>query len=195
MPAVDSYELDVRPLRKPLVVLDRRPEPEELVVLGRVPDDRVRVADRNRDHLVLLAVDLERFPLPHLDLAHLRLDLLPVAHRRDDVAGPDADPDAVEPVTPGQPAGGDSRAVSGQFGGRSVRVPDHDLRRVAVRRQDLDDPVGADTEVVVADLLHPLGRQRQGKLSPLDQQVIVAEPVPLRELHPRPRPEGDRQAG
>jgi hypothetical protein len=193
--AVDAGELDVRAVREPLVVLDRGPEPKELVVVGRVANDRVWVADRDGHHLVLLSVDVERLLLPHLDGAHLGLDLLAVAHRRHDLARPDFDPDAIETVSPRQPAGGDPRPVSGQLRGRAVGIPDDDLRRVTVRRQHFDDAVRADAEVVVADLLHALGRQRQGKLSPLDQQVVVAEPVPLRELHPRPRPEGDRQAG
>src|SRR5690349_13573393 len=57
---VDSRELHVRPVREALVVLDRGAEPEELVMVWRVPYDGVRIADSDRHHLVLLAVDVER---------------------------------------------------------------------------------------------------------------------------------------
>jgi hypothetical protein len=114
---------------KALVGLDRRPESQELVALRRVADDRVRVADGDRNHLVLLPVDVQRLLLPHFDGAHLGLDLLPVAHRRDDLTRSDDDPDAIETVPAREPAGGDSRPVPGQLRGRPVRVPDHDLRQ------------------------------------------------------------------
>ena len=66
---------------------------------------------------------------------------------------------------------------------------------VVLRGHDFENAVRTHAEVVVAELLDALRRQRNGKLSPLDQQVIVAEPVPLRELHPRSRPPGDRRSG
>ena len=171
------------------------PQAKELGAIGLAPDDRVRVADGDRDELDRLSRDVDRLGLPHLDRAHVRLDLLALAHLRDDLARADRDAHGACAASAGKPASRDSRPVARELGGRAVGVPDDDLGGIAVRRRDLDDAVGADAEVVVADPLHPFGRQREGKLSPLDQQVIVAEPVPLRELHLRCRPEGDPQAG
>ena len=151
-------------------------------------DDRVRVADRDRCQLDLLAADVDRLRLADLDGAHLLLDLALAAHRCADHARADDDPHLVRAAATGEPAGGDPRAVARQLGDRAVRVPDHDLGRVAVRGDDLEDPVRADAEVVVADPLHPLGRQRDRQLGALDEQVVVAEAMPLRELHPATLP-------
>ena len=155
----------------------------------------MRVPDRHGNELDGLTCDVDRLRLPHLDGPHVRLDLLSAAHLRNDLSRADRNPHSPGAASPGEPACGDPRAVARELGCRAVGIPDHDLGRVTVGRGDLDDPVGADTEVVIADLLDPFGRQRERKLSPLDQQVIVAEPVPLRELHLRCRPEGDLQAG
>src|SRR4029453_11556402 len=133
---------------------DRRTEPQELVVVGRVADDRVRVADRDGHHLVLLSVDVDLLLLPPLDRAHPPPDLLAVAHRGHDLARPDLDPDAIVTVSARQPAGGDPRPVSRDVRGGAGAIPDDDLRRVAVRGQHFDDAVRTDAEVVVADLLH-----------------------------------------
>ena len=43
---------------------------------GSPADDRVRIADRDRRELDLLAAHVDRLPLPHLDLADVHLDLV-----------------------------------------------------------------------------------------------------------------------
>ena len=190
---VDAHELDVRPRREALVVLDERAEAEELGAVGVAADDRVRVADRDRRELDLGAVDRERLRGADLHSAHLGLDLEPAAHARDDLARPDGDDDLVGAAPAGQPAGGDARAVPRELGRRAVRVPDDDLGARPVGGEHLEDPVRADAEVVVAEPPDERRLQRAADVSPLDEQVVVAEPVPLRESHRRPRPEDDRR--
>ena len=80
--AVHPDELDVRAFREALVVLDQRAEPQQLGAVGMPPDDGVRVADRDRRQLDLLAVDVDRLGLADLDGTHLLLDLALAAHRR-----------------------------------------------------------------------------------------------------------------
>ena len=78
--SVDVDELDVRPLRKALVVLDRGAEPQELFVLRKIENHGMRVADgdwdRSRTACRSTPIVL---PIPHLDRAHLNLDELSVA--------------------------------------------------------------------------------------------------------------------
>ncbi len=166
--------------------LDERPEAKQLEALRFAADDRVRIPHRNRRQLDLLAPHRDRLGLPHLDGADVELDLRTVAHPGRHLARTHADPHLLRAAAPGEPACGDARTVSGELGRRAVRVPDHDLRPVAVGRDHLEDPVRADAEVVVADTPDLLGREWRGELVPLHEQVVVPEPVPLRELHPAP---------
>ena len=53
--AVDPQELDVRALGKARVVLDQRSESQQIGAVGLPPDHRVRIADRDRRELDLLA--------------------------------------------------------------------------------------------------------------------------------------------
>ena len=139
------------------VILDQRAQAEELVALRLAADDCMRVADRDRHEFDALVADVDRLRLPHLDRANVHLDLLAVAHRGDDLARPDGDPHLAGAATTGEPARRDPRSVAGELGGRAVRVPDHDLGAIAVRSRHLDDAVGADAEVVVAQ---PSGHAR-----------------------------------
>ena len=68
-----------------------------------------------------------------------------------------------------QPARGDANAVTGQLRQRAVGVPDLRLDLVAAGRDDLDDAVRADAEVVVAELRHALGRELERRLSLLQR--------------------------
>src|SRR4051812_1848608 len=183
MVAVDAYELDVRPLGEALVMLDERAEAQQLGAVGQPLDDGMRVPDRHRRELYLLAVHLDRLRRGHLDLAHPLLDFTLASQPCRDEPRPDQDAPLVGAGAAGEPACGDPRAVAGELRDRAVRVPDHDLGRVAVRRDDFQNPVRADAEVVVADALDRLRRQRSVELGLLDEQVVVAEPVPLGELH------------
>jgi len=124
-----------------------------------------------------------------------RLALAVAVNLRGDLARPDADPDCILAAPAREPACGDARSVSRQLGGRAIRVPDHDLGLGAVRGDDLEDPVRADAEVVVADAPDVIGRQGDGQLCPLNEQVVVAETVPFRQFHPRARPEGAGRGG
>jgi hypothetical protein len=58
MRTVDTHELDIRPLRETRVSLEQRAEPEQVPTFRFSPDDGVRIADRNRRELDLLAVDV-----------------------------------------------------------------------------------------------------------------------------------------
>src|SRR5205814_652600 len=119
---------------------------------------------------------------------HLLLDLAVAAKLRVDHARPDEDRDPVAPGPAREPARSDAGAVPGQLGDGAVGVPDHDLGGVTVDGDDLEDAIRPDAEVVVADLLDPLTRQRNVELRPLREQVVVAETVPFRESHPPVRP-------
>ena len=154
----------------------------------------MRVADRDRRQLDLLAGYGQGFRLSHLDLADVELDLLPAKPCRD-LARPNTDADDLLPAPPGEPAGSDPRPVPGELRGGAVRVPDHDVGLGAVGGDDLEDPVRAHAEVVVADPLDPLRRQRNVQVGPLHEQVVVPETVPFRESHPRGRPEGAGRPG
>ena len=158
-------------------------------------DDSVRVPDRHRRELERFAADFNRLGLADVDLAHFLLDLAVAAYLRGDDARADEDRDPVAARAPCEPAGRDPRAVPGKFRHRAVGVPDHDLGSVVVGRDHFEDPVGADAEVVVADPLDALRRQRNGQLRPLHEQVVVPETVPFRESHPRARPEGAGHPG
>ena len=83
----------------------------------------------------------------------------------------DDDPHLVAPPRRAQPARRDAACRC-----RTTRRPSRPgsrsrSRQCAVRGDDLEDPVRADAVAVVADPLHPLGRQRRRPASPLDEQV------------------------
>ena len=183
MLAVHADELDVRALREARVVLDQRAKTEQLGAIRHSLDHSVRVADRDRSQLDLVAVDVDRLRLPDGDRAHLLLDVATTAQPCQDRAWADEDPHLVGAGPPRQPARSDARAVPGELGDRAVRVPDDHLGGVVVRRDHLEDAVGADPEVVVADALHSLRRQRNRQLGLLHEQVVIAEAVPFGELH------------
>ncbi len=163
--------------------------------MGFSPHYRVRVAHGRRDELNPLAVEREDLRFADVHGPHLHLDLEAPAHPRDDFTGPDRDPDGLGTASPRQPAGCDPSAVPRELGRRAVGVPDHDLSPVLVGGHDLEHAVGTDAEVVVAQAAYLFRRQRRVQVGALDQQVIVAQPVPFRESHPPPHPEGDRRAG
>src|SRR4051812_11640582 len=104
---VHAHELDVRALREPLVVLDERPEPQQVAAVRLPADDGVRIADRDRRELDRLAVNVDRLPLSHLDLADVHLDLVATAHAPADLARADANGDLVLAASPREPARGD----------------------------------------------------------------------------------------
>ena len=182
-----------RALRETFVVLDERAQAQEIGAVGLLPDHGMWVADRDRCELHLGAVDSERLDRPDLDLAHLGLDREPVAHPRDDLAWADSDHDLVGAAPAREPAGGDTGAVPGELGRRAVGVPDDDLGARALGGEHLENAVGADSHVVVAEPADERRLQREADLSPLDEQVVVGEPVPLRESHRPLRPEDDRR--
>ena len=66
-------------------------------------------------------------------------------------------------------------------------------RRVPSTCTILEQAVGPDAVVVVAEVPDTIRRQRFWKLSPFDQQVVVAERLPLRQCHVRSRPPDDRR--
>src|SRR3954453_11011038 len=181
--AVDAHELDVRSLGEALVRLDERAEAQQLRALGVAADDRVRVADRDGRQLDAFALDGDRLGLADLDSPHLLLDLAAAAHRRRHLPRPYDDSHLVAAAAAREPACRDTRPVPGELRRGAVGVPDHDLGAVTVGGDDLEDAVGADAEVVVADPAHALLGQRRRQIGPLQEQVVVAEAVPFRELH------------
>ena len=88
---VDARDLHVRALRKPRVRLEHRPDARQLV--GIADDDRVRVADVDRDHLV----SRDALGRRHLHLSDVLLDPPVRQPPRDDLALADADASCAAP--------------------------------------------------------------------------------------------------
>src|ERR671936_482159 len=74
--SVHVHELHVRPLRKARMSLDQRPEPT--YVRGITADDSVRIADRDRRELDLLAVEADGLPLPDVHVPNVDNDVVAV---------------------------------------------------------------------------------------------------------------------
>ena len=84
-----------------------------------------------------------------------------------------------------------ARAVSRQLGLRAVGVEDPQLGDVVAASsgaREQQDAVGADAEVGLADPPDPLLGQLPGQLVGLDDQVVVAEGLPLLEAHRSTQP-------
>ena len=172
----------------------RAGQAQQLVALGLAPNDRMWVPDRDR--VSSTARPRRRSSrAPHLDGAHVRSrPACPSRISADDLARADGD-DAwcLRRSLASQRAAILVRSRRAQpWSRRGSRSRPRRCRRsqTVPRRSRRSRPRSGSRRSS-----HPFGRQREGKLSPLDQQVIVAEPVPLRELHRRSRPGGDRQAG
>ncbi len=109
--------------------------------------------------------------------------------RRRDRPGDGADREGVlvGPAVPAQVEDRLARPVAGQLGLGAVGVEDpqlgDELGVLAAREQQ--HPVGADPEVRVAEPLDPLRVQLPGKVLRLDDQVVVAQRLPLLESHRR----------
>ena len=154
--------------------------PDQRQVIRVTDDDGVRVPHRDRRHLetrdTLAPVDLH--------LAEVGLDSPVAEHPRFHHPRPDREPHPLDAVPLGEPARHDARPVAGHLGLRAVRVPDRDVGRVRAGHIHLEDAVR-----VADELADAVGRE----LSVLQEQVGVAECVPPRGSHPRPRPPGDRR--
>ena len=165
------------------MVLDQRPEAQQLGALGVAADDGVRVPHRDGCELHARPVDVQELHRSHLHRPHVHLHLEPAPHAGDDLAGADGNRDLAGARASGQPAGGDARAVAGELGRRAVRVPDDDLGARTFDGQDFQDAVRADSQVIVAEAPYERRPERGADVSPLEEQVVVAEAVPLRESH------------
>jgi hypothetical protein len=190
---IDAHQLDVRAVRETRMPLDARAESKQLAALRLAPHDRVGIPHRDRRELHPLVAEVERLGLPHLDASDVELDLSVVAHVALDLEPADAQCHLPGTGLPREPCGDDPCSVSGQLRCRAVGIPDQQLGPRTVDRHDFEQPVGADAVVVVTQTPHTVRCQWVGKLSPLDQQVIVAERLPLRQFHLRPRRAGDRR--
>src|SRR5262249_1133116 len=145
-------------------------------------DDRVRVANGHRSELDGLAVrQSQHLRSLHGHLADVRLHVEAAEHPRRDDAGPDPYGHLVEAGEKRMPARRDPRPVAGELRLRAVRVPDHDLNLAPVAHRDLEDAVGADAAVVVAECTDGLGLELPAEDRALDDQIVVAEAVPLLE--------------
>jgi hypothetical protein len=132
---------------------------------------------------------------PDDDRPHDRLRGEAVEHPGDHL--PVTDPHTHVPLAGAccEPAGGDSRSVPGELGRRAVGVPDDDIGRRALDGHDLEDPVRPDATVVVAEPPHRGRVEGTLEVRPLEEQVVVPEPVPVRESHRRSPPAADRRQG
>lgn len=160
------------------MALEQRPEPQQLLAVGVTPDDGVRIAHGDAGELDPLIAELDRLRLVHLD----RPDLEPDLRTMDCpcVLPPrDRDGDLHSARAFRKPGGGNARAVTGELGHRSVRVPDHDLGSRSGGRDDLEDTVGTEPVANVTESRDLLGVERAAELSLIDEQVAVAERVPF----------------
>ena len=183
MQPVDADELHVRSLGEAGVSFDARAETLQFAALRLAADDRVRVANGDRREFHALVAQVERLGLPHLDTSDVDFDPLAVANDRLDVARADRQRHLLGLRLARKPRRDDSHAVAGQLGCRAVRIPDPHLGVRPFHLQYLKQTVGSDAVVVVAEVPDTIRRQRFWKLSPYDQQVVVAERLPLRQCH------------
>ena len=164
--------------------LEERPDQRQVVRIAF--HHSVRVPDGDRRHFEAR----DPLGLVHVDLAEILLDVVAADHPRADDTRADADSDVGRSRPLREPARRDPRPVAGQFGGRAIGVPDHDLGLVAARRDDLEDAVRGATG---AELTHAFRVERLVEVSSLDEPVDVSERVPLRECRRRRHPLGDRR--
>ena len=68
-------------------------------------------------------------------------------------------------------------AVAALLGVAAVGVEDAHAKMRAARFDHLEDPVGPDTQVPVADELHCLAGEPERHLGRIDHDVVVAEAV------------------
>ena len=171
-------DLNIRPPGKARIRLEQRSDPFDLSRISL--DDRVRVSDRDRHELNPLE------PLRRTDLYRPQLLLdQPALDQRPGHAFADPDAHLVGACALGEPAGGDSRSVSGQLGPGAVWVPNRDLRGGPVDGDHLEHAVGV---VRGRELARALRRQPLV----LCEQVDVPVRGPLRESHRQPQPAGGR---
>src|SRR5438105_1755439 len=128
----------------------------------------MRIADGDGYELDLLSADVDPFRWIDLDTADVEDDLL-VAKLGLDFAPADPNGDVVLPTPPREPSRDDAGAVPRQFSRRAVGIPDPHVRTRAVHGRDLEQAVGTDAVVVIAELADGARRQRRRQLTRLDQ--------------------------
>ena len=143
----------------------------------------MRIADVDRDDRQPLSGDVDLLVGRDDGLAQLLPDN-PVrsGRRRADDAASRVDLDVGRAGFPQEPGGGDPRSVARQLRRRPVRIPDPNGRPGVVAAGDLQHAVGADPEADVAEAPHAI-RDEVATVGPLDEEVRVAERVPLLEAH------------
>src|SRR5436853_591356 len=155
-------------------------EPAQLSTLRLAADHGVRIADRHGRDLDLLAVEVEPLRLTDVDDPDVEDDLAVTPHVGCRLSTADADLHFRLADPAREPCGDDAGAVAGELRRRTVRIPDPDVGSRAGGGEDLEHSVGTNAEVVVAESPNRVRRQRRRQLSLLDEQVVVAERVPLR---------------
>ncbi len=139
--------------------------------------------DRGVDGLALEAGELVS---PELRDAHVDGDAVALAETRYDLARPGLEHDAVaaQEALHVQLASDHTHAVAAHLRLGTVRVEDLQSETVlAGTRADDEDAVGSDTDVAVAKQAHTPGREVEGDLLTVEDDVVVPETLPLRELH------------
>src|SRR5262249_14141425 len=197
----DARELHVRSPRQEGVVLERGAERVESGRRGIVDEAHaVRVADADggdaKDrarHLDGLRHDLPRgtaagdVVAAEAGAAHVDRDVDDASILALDAAVDDAarglDPEAIVggPAVLAPPAREDAQAVAALLGLAAVGVVDPESG-VGVRgRHECQHAVAADAAMAVAQAAHHLRREGEGEARGLDDEIIVAERMPLRE--------------
>ena len=74
--------------------------------------------------------------------------------------------------------------VAGFFGLRAIRVEDAEAEgAVGAFNRTIEDAIGAEAEVAVADFADSGDREKGGAVLRLEDEVVVAEGVVFRETH------------
>ena len=133
------------------MLLEQRTEGQDGVPVRRPLDDGVWVANVNRREFNRLTADLESFDLADDHGSEVLFHELPVAHPCLDLPRANRDGDLGRAGPLGEPPGDDARTVAGELRLRPIGIPDHDLCLRPRGADDLQDPIGADSAVHVAE--------------------------------------------
>ena len=97
----------------------------------------MRIADGHGRELDALVAEIERLRLLHFDSAHVELDVAVVPDDRLDLPRSDRQRDALGARCSCEPRRDDADTVARELGGRTIGIPDPDLRMRPCDGQDL----------------------------------------------------------
>ena len=130
------------------------------------------VADRDGRELEPLPVDVEHLRAADIDRSEVDLDIVPL-HAGRDRSLTEAHAWECDSAPVSKPHRRDPSSVPGQLRTGSVRIPDDDVGLGSPDVDDLEDTVGPDAVMGIAEVPCILGGERLCEVGPLDEQVCV----------------------